>query len=99
MYALTKDLSPCLLRSIVEVHRRYTRMINFKKCWKCYLWQGRFSSFPMDEEHLLAVVRYVELNPVRAKLVEKPQDCPLSSARAHAVTVKPILDRVESQQF
>jgi len=33
-----------------------------------HVWQGRFKSFPIqDDEHLLAVVRYVEMNPLRAK--------------------------------
>ena len=47
------------------------------------MWQGRFTSYPMDEHYLLAAARYVELNPVRAKLVEKPEDYPWSSAAAH----------------
>jgi len=92
-----------LARGIGEAHRRYTRYINFKKSWKGYLWQGRFASFPMDEEYLLNSVRYVELNPVRAKLVEKVEDYRWSSARAHLnghddmlVKVKPMLDRVEN---
>ncbi len=37
----------------------------------------------MDEDHLLKAIRYVELNPVKAGLVEKPGDYPWSSARAH----------------
>lgn len=92
-----------LARGIGEIHRRYTRHINFKKGWKGYLWQGRFSSFPMDEKYLLAAVRYVELNPVRAKMVTKAQAYRWSSARAHLsgvddglVKVKPMLDRVEN---
>jgi len=72
-----------LARGIGEAHRRYTRYINFKKSWKGYLWQGRFASFPMDEDYLLASVRYVELNPVRAKLVQRAEDYRWSSARAH----------------
>jgi len=39
-----------LARGVGEAHRRYTRHINFKKGRKGYLWQGRFASFPMDEE-------------------------------------------------
>jgi putative transposase len=31
---------------------------------------------PMDEDHLLAAARYVPLNPVRARLVARPQDWP-----------------------
>ena len=37
----------------------------------------------MDEPHLLAAVRYVELNPVRAKLTDDAASWPWSSARAH----------------
>ena len=92
-----------LARGIGEAHRRYTRHINFKKGWKGYLWQGRFASFPMDEDYLLAACRYVELNPVRAKIVKRPEDYQWSSAKAHLlgeddelVKVKPMLDRVSN---
>ena len=37
----------------------------------------------MDEPYLLAAARYVELNPVRARLVTSPCEWPWSSARAH----------------
>jgi len=47
-----------------------------------HLYQGRFKSFPIQEdEHLLTVLRYVELNPVRAGLVERAEQWPWSSAR------------------
>lgn len=72
-----------LRRAVGEAHRRYTRRVNFREGWKGHLWQGRFASFPMDERHLLAAARYVELNPVRARLCASPHDWPWSSARAH----------------
>jgi putative transposase len=72
-----------LRRAIGEAHRRYTRRINFREQWRGYLWQGRFASFVMDQPYLLAAARYVELNPLRAKLVARPRDWPWSSARAH----------------
>ena len=72
-----------LRRAIGEAHRRYTRRINFRQKWRGYLWQGRFASFVMDEPHLLAAARYIELNPVRAGLVAKAENWPWSSARAH----------------
>jgi len=50
--------------AIGETHRRYIRMINIREGWKGYLWQGRFASFPMDEDWLLKAAAYVELNPV-----------------------------------
>jgi putative transposase len=55
----------------------------------------------MDETALLAAARYVELNPVRAKLTRRARDWRWSSANAHLdgrddalVTVRPLLDRV-----
>jgi len=90
-----------LSRAIGEAHRRYTRMINLRKRWTGYLWQGRFASFPMDEHYLLAAVRYVELNPIRARMVSRPEEWRWSSASAHLsgiddrlVKAQPMLDRV-----
>ncbi len=66
-----------------------------------HLWQGRFSSVAMDEAHLVGALRYVALNPVRARLVERPEDWRWSSAAAHIagegdrfVDVAPGLERV-----
>ena len=90
-----------LSRAIGEAHRRYTRMINLREHWTGYLWQGRFASFPMDEDYLLAAVRYVELNPLRARMVSRPEEWRWSSVSAHLsgiddrlVKAQPMLDRV-----
>ncbi len=72
-----------LCRAISEAHRRYTRWINFREGWRVHLWQGRFASFIMDKDHLLTAARYVELNPVRAGLVQAPSRYRRSSAAAH----------------
>jgi putative transposase len=77
------DSAAALRRAIGEAHRRYTRRVNFREGWRGHLWQGRFASFVMDEPHLLAAARYVELNPVLAGLAMAPTDYPWSSARAH----------------
>ena len=61
-----------LRRAIGEAHRRSTRRVNFREQWRGHLWQGRFASFVLDEPHLLACARYVELNPVRARLTAAP---------------------------
>src|SRR3989339_726027 len=84
-----------LARGIGEAHRRYTRYVNFREGWRGFLWQGRFSSFVMDERYLLAATRYVELNPVRARLVRKPTAYEWSSARAHAARTDDLLVRVD----
>ncbi len=72
-----------LSKAIGEMHRRTTRMINFREHWRGYLWQGRFNSFPMDESWLLRAAAYVELNPVKAGMVEAPWDYRWSSVHAH----------------
>ena len=72
-----------LRRAIGEVHRRYTRMVNFREGWRGHLWQGRFASFVIDKPYLLTAARYVELNPVRAGLIKAPIRYKWSSAAAH----------------
>ncbi len=72
-----------LKAAIGEAHRRYSRMINFREKWKGHLWQGRFASYVLDEAHLLACARYIEMNPVKAKLVKDPTHWQWSSAKSH----------------
>ncbi|HEX6374826.1 MAG TPA: transposase [Allosphingosinicella sp.] len=72
-----------LAKALGDTHRRYTRAINVREGWIGHLWQARFTSFVMDERHLVACTRYAELNPVRAGLAARPEDWPWSSARAH----------------
>jgi putative transposase len=84
-----------LRRGVGEAHRRYTRRVNFRKRWRGHLWQGRFSSCVLDELHLLAAARYVEMNPVKAGLVRTPQQYPWSSANAHLKKRDDRLVRVE----
>ena len=70
-------------RCFAEVHGRYAKRINARMGWRGHLWQARFGSSVMDNAHTLAAVRYVEQNPVRARLVDQPWDYPWSSARYH----------------
>ena len=79
----TPETADGLRRAIGEAHRRYSLRINRREGWAGHLWQGRFISFPMDEAYLLSAARYVELNPVRARLARRAQDYPWSSAAAH----------------
>lgn len=83
-----------LRKAIGEAHRRYSLMINRRQQWTGHLWQGRFSSFPMDETYLLAAVKYIEMNPVRAKLSPDPYAWKWSSAKAHADGIDDILVKV-----
>ena len=49
-----------------------------------HVWQGRFKSpVIQNDEHLLTVLRYIEANPLRARLVSRAEDYPWSSYRVH----------------
>jgi putative transposase len=72
-----------LARSFSEAHAQYTRRINLREKWQGHLWQGRFGSSVLDQHHLLAAVRYVERNPVRAGIVADAWEYPWSSAAFH----------------
>ncbi|MEP6868643.1 MAG: transposase, partial [Novosphingobium sp.] len=90
-----------LRRTFGELHRRYTGYINARRRTTGHLWQGRYGSVAMDEQHFVTALRYVALNPVRARLVERAQDWEWSSTRAliagqddTVVKVAPALERV-----
>jgi putative transposase len=72
-----------LRAGLAEAHRRYSRRINFREGWRGYLFQGRFASYPMDDAHLITAVRYVDLDPVAAGLVDAADAWRWSSARSH----------------
>jgi putative transposase len=88
-------------RAVGEAHRRYTNFINARGRWTGHLFQSRFASVVLDDTHLVRAVQYVSLNPVRARLVSRPEEWEWSSVRAHLsavddrlVTVRPVLDRI-----
>lgn len=72
-----------LRRALAPVHRRYAGFIHAREDKCGHFWQGRFGCVAMDEPHLAAAVRYVLLNPVRARLVARASDWPWSSVHAH----------------
>lgn len=80
---LVPETADGLRAMLGEAHRRYTRMVNFREGWRGYLFQGRFASYPMHDAHLMAAVRYVELNPVAARMVARAEEWAWSSARSH----------------
>ncbi|MEY9884937.1 transposase [Bradyrhizobium sp. USDA 329] len=89
-----------LRRALSRVHRSYAGIIHARRKRTGHFWQGRFGAVAMDEEHLAAALRYVSLNPVRARLVPRAQDWRWSSTRAHlrgrddgVTALAPIRDR------
>ena len=91
-----------LRAALSQVHRAYAGRIHAREKRTGHFWQGRFGCVAMDEPHLLAALRYVALNPVRARLVARPQDWRWSSvhalldpARGDGITdTAPVLGRV-----
>src|SRR5258707_14991734 len=89
-----------LRRALARLHRAYAGIIQARRKRSGHFWQGRFGAVAMDEPHLEAALRYVSLNPVRARLVERAQDWRWSSTRAHlrgkddgVTALAPIRDR------
>ena len=66
-----------------RLHKQYAQQTNLRYEWSGHLWQNRFFSVVMDEQHTLTAMRYTELNPVRAGLAQKPQEWPWSSAQGN----------------
>src|SRR5271166_4493151 len=73
---LTPKTPEGLGRALGKAHRRYSGFVNARNRVTGHLFQARFSSVVMDEEHLMAAARYVAMNPVRARLVERAEDWP-----------------------
>jgi putative transposase len=73
-----------LAKAIGRTDYLYTRYINRLHRRSGHLWQNRFYSCPLDEQHLTLVGRYVEQNPLRAGMVKEAVSYPWSSAAEHA---------------
>ncbi len=72
-----------LAKTFNTAHMRYSQYFNKKLKQRGHLWQGRFYSCILDECHLMLAARYIERNPVRVGIVEKPWSWPWSSAAFH----------------
>lgn len=81
---VTPPTSDALSRMMQALGRRYVGWFNARHHRTGTLWEGRYRAGLIEgERHLLACMRYIELNPVRAGLCAQPQDWPWSSAPHH----------------
>lgn len=77
-----RGLSPVIYEALGQ---RYVQYFNRSYRRSGTLWEGRYRSCLVQEDaYLLACQHYIELNPVRANMVEHPAEYPWSSYRAHA---------------
>lgn len=72
-----------LQQVLKPLHMRYAQRINRGRGWKGHVWQGRYFSSALDDDYLWAAIRYVERNPIRAKMVRKAENYRWSSAGWH----------------
>jgi len=71
-----------LSRMMAGLSRAYAHYYHRRYNWSGYLWQGRFRSQAIEkEQYLLACGRYIERNPVKAKIVDEAEMYIYSSAR------------------
>ncbi len=78
-----------------NVHMCYAQYKNVERKRLGHLWQGRFYSCVLSRTHLLRVIRYVEMNPVRAKMVKHPWEYVWSSTRQHIKSERMPIVRTE----
>jgi putative transposase len=82
---VTPKAADSVPRTMQTLGRRYVRYVNTTYRRTGTLWEGRYRAAPIDSEaYFLACCRYIELNPVRARMVKHPRDYPWSSYHAHA---------------
>jgi putative transposase len=81
---LTSSDCDALARAMRKVGQCHVQAFNHRHGRSGPLWQGRFKSCLIgSEHHLMAVYRYIELNPVRAAIVERPEQHRWSSIHAN----------------
>jgi len=89
---LDPDTRDNLAKIMQAVNQSYTRYFNFQYKKSGHLWQGRFKSMVIHkDEYLLDCVKYIELNPLRAKIVDSPLDYQWSSYKSRIIGTKNVL--------
>ena len=74
-----------LSKTMQSICGRYVKYFNRTYRRTGTMWEGRFRSTPIEvDRYLLACYRYIELNPVRARVAARPSDYPWSSYGANA---------------
>lgn len=83
-----------LHRALKAINGRYAQRVNRMRQQVGHLWQNRYFSSPLDSDHFMNAVRYVELNPVRAGLSKHAEEYEWSSAAAHCGLLDdPVVDQ------
>jgi putative transposase len=82
----TPEFDDSISKTFQSMGRRYVQYFNYTYKRSGTLWEGRYRATVVDRErYLLTLMRYIEMNPVRAGMVAAPQDYPWSSYRRNAL--------------
>lgn len=85
---VTPRRADSLALTLKHTHGRYAAYWNVSQTTSGHAWQGRYYSCPLGLPQLWSALRYVELNPVRARMVAEPETYAWSSAAAHCGTAQ-----------
>ncbi len=88
-----------LARTFCVAHQRYSHYFHKKRGIRGHLWQERFYSCILHGSHLKHAIRYVENNPVRARLVGQAWDYHWSSAKAHLGQIYKIIELSDMREY
>ncbi len=98
VHLLVREGPEGLATMMKRVNGSYAYYFNQKNHRVGHLFQDRFKSEPIgDDRHLLAVIRYIHNNPVKARLVEKPEQYRWSSYTSYLFSDKPEAKMVETK--
>lgn len=79
------EVETSISKTLQSVGRRYVQYFNYTYKRTGTLWEGRYKATVIDsDQYLLTCMRYIELNPVRADMVKKPNGYPWSSYGVNA---------------
>ena len=82
---ITPPSATALSQLMKRLGQRYVQYINRTYRRSGTLWEGRFKScLAQDEHYVMSCYKYIELNPVRANMVDMPEKYPWSSYRYNA---------------
>ena len=89
---ITPHTEQGLTKVMQVLWRYYVQYFNYAYDRSGTLWEGRYKATLLDsEQYLLACMRYIELNPVRAEMVEHSRDYPWSSYHYNALGEEDLL--------
>ncbi len=72
-----------MAKALGKTHHTYALRFDRLRSRSGHLWQNRFYSRPLGPTHLIEAFASVDLNPVRARLTDRPEAYHWSSVRAH----------------